>query len=287
MNVIAPERTEPKTTPLIVDLRMDDLPPRFCPNPETKVIQNQAHSQTAARRGELKYVLTEKEYHAFRSAIKEYVEPDLFACSHICSLYLDTPDNAMIRHSLEKPRYKEKLRIRAYSADPQLEDPCFLEIKKKVQGTVYKRRVEMTLAEALLFTRSGIYPEKTLAGYSDADRRTAIQMLREAEWLFSLYGDLRPSFSISCERQSIKERGTDSLRITFDHEIHWSYKPLKGIPELGKHALIEAQTRVMEIKCTKGMPFWLIDALNAQKIYPRSFSKVGKSYQAWSQKTKG
>lgn len=244
-------------------------------------------SQTAARRSELKYLLEEHKYQKLRRAIRPFVEPDLFACSQVTSIYLDTDDNAMIRHSLEKPRYKEKLRLRAYLPSPNPQDACFLEIKKKVQGTVYKRRVEMTYAEALVFSRNGRLPEKSLDELADNDRRTVLQILQEIEWLFSQYGDLRPSFKLSCKRLSLKECGTDSLRITFDRDVEWSY--LKGFESYDSLArpLMTADERIMEIKTTKGMPRWLIDVLNELEIYPQSFSKVGKSYQAWLQEGKG
>lgn len=244
-------------------------------------------SQTAERRGELKYLMTEEVYRMFRAASQEYLEPDSFACSLVSSLYLDNDDNAIIRRSLEKPPYKEKLRIRTYVDEPGPGDTCFFEIKKKFKGTVFKRRVEMTLGEALSFCRNGKRPEETLTALSDADRRTALQILQEIEWLFMLYGDLRPSFLVSCKRLSLKEKTTDSLRITFDRDLRWSFDRQREFLGSATNALIDPASRIMEIKSTKGMPFWLIEVLNELELRPQSFSKVGKSYGAWLQKTKG
>jgi len=50
-----------------------------------------------------------------------------------------TQDNQLIRHSVSKPRYKEKLRLRSYGV-PSLDAKVYLEIKKKVNGLVNKRR---------------------------------------------------------------------------------------------------------------------------------------------------
>ena len=65
------------------------------------------------------------------------MEPDAFAHSSISNLYYDTPDFRMVRRSLEKPMYKEKLRLRSYGT-PENTSTVFPEIKKKAMGIVYK-----------------------------------------------------------------------------------------------------------------------------------------------------
>lgn len=242
-----------------------------------------ACSQTATQRGELKYVLDEPRYHLFRDLAESYLEPDFFACTSVCSLYLDTPDNTLVRRSLEKPPYKEKFRLRAYRADSSSEDGCFLEIKKKMKGTVYKRRVSMTLVEALAFYKRRKYPLKTLAVLPHEERDRAIRILKEMEGLYSRYGGLNPTFTVSCKRLSLKERDTDSLRLTFDRDLRWSYQDGRSIPGIAEHVLINPETRIMEIKSTAGLPFWLVGILNFLQVYPQPFSKVGKSYGAWLQ----
>ncbi|MGI6104944.1 MAG: VTC domain-containing protein [Raoultibacter sp.] len=244
-------------------------------------------SQTTARRGELKYLLDKRRYIDLLSQIRPYIEFDEHPLSQISSLYLDARQNAMVRRSLEKPRYKEKLRIRSYSSSPGPEDRCFLEIKKKYRGVVYKRRVEMSYAEALHFCNTKQFPEETLSLLTKADYEKAIQVLREVEWLFVQYGDVVPSFTVNCNRTSYKEIKTESLRITFDSDICWSHESVKdgrgyvGVP------LIAPGARIMEIKSTKGLPEWLIAALRELCIYPQSFSKVGSSYREWLKQEKG
>lgn len=290
MNTALKEKqVEKKTcgdTPVLLDFRSIsscETPPRKV-GEEARVTPKA--SRTAAQRGELKYLLDEETYRAFRAATQAYLEPDLFAVASIRSLYLDTPENAIIRKSLEKPAYKEKLRIRTYAENPGTEDRCFLEIKKKLKGTVYKRRVEMSISEAFTFCQSGSYPDRTLRALSDAERFSALQSLKEAAWFFSRYGALQPSFLVSCRRLSLKERGTESLRITFDRDLCWSYGS-GGQLRQGETALIDPEARIMEVKSTKGLPFWLVEILNELEIHPRSFSKVGNSYRAWSSEMKG
>lgn len=245
------------------------------------------YSQTMARRGEIKYLLDERTYRAFRKAVQPYMEPDAFACAQISSIYLDTEDNALVRRSIEKPAYKEKLRIRTYRGEGTSDDTCFLELKKKFHGTVYKRRVQMTLAEAEAFCKDRSSPQDSLTQLSADQRTNAIQVLQEIEWLFSMYGTLTPSFMVSCRRLSLKERGSDSLRITFDRDIRWSPEVNTYVPEEAEEDLVAPGIRVMEIKATKALPLWLTHILDELEIYPRSFSKVGTSYKAWLTETKG
>lgn len=241
-------------------------------------------SKTAARRGELKYLLSEEEYDAFRFATEAYLEPDRFSYTEVRSCYLDTKHNDMIRRSIEKPSYKEKLRIRTYEAHPTPDSGCFLEIKRKVQGTVYKRRVAMSVKEVQDYVEKRSYPLKTLASLTLEKREESLRVLKELDCIFEKYQALNPSFIVACNRLSLKERLTESLRITFDHDLRWLYER-DAVANGGQmQQLIDKGARIMEIKSTTGLPFWLVGILNEQKIYPRSFSKVGNSYKAWLHK---
>lgn len=106
--------------------------------------------QAVFKRKEVKYLLTEAQLFALRLALEAHMEPDDFAHSSIYNLYYDTPDFRLIRRSLEKPAYKEKLRLRSYGV-PDEETQVFPEIKKKARGIVYKRRVCMPYGDALRY----------------------------------------------------------------------------------------------------------------------------------------
>ena len=109
------------------------------------------------RRIEKKYLLTPTQYNALRRRIDGYLEPDEYGRSTVMSLYLDTPDHRLIRSSIEAVDYKEKLRLRSYGT-PRPDSRVFLELKKKFDGVVYKRRVSLTLRQADAYIRSGIKP---------------------------------------------------------------------------------------------------------------------------------
>ena len=99
-------------------------------------------------RVERKFLLTPSQYEGLMRVLPEYMQADQYGESTILSLYLDTADSLLIRRSLEKPVYKEKLRLRSYGV-PGDGDNVFLEMKKKVQGVVYKRRICLPLARAM------------------------------------------------------------------------------------------------------------------------------------------
>ena len=104
--------------------------------------------QTVFKRYESKYFTDSRQYAGVLHTFERYAEPDRYGRSRICSVYYDTPDRRLIRASLEKPVYKEKLRLRTYGV-PSDGSPCFIEIKKKYKGIVYKRRITADYAQAL------------------------------------------------------------------------------------------------------------------------------------------
>lgn len=69
------------------------------------------------KRVEKKYRLAPQQRSAIEVAALERMSVDCYGRSLITSLYLDTPAHDMIARSVEKPLYKEKLRLRAYGAD--------------------------------------------------------------------------------------------------------------------------------------------------------------------------
>ena len=93
-------------------------------------------------RRELKYRITDAQRAALEAAFGARMVPDEHGESTICNIYYDTADYRLIRASLEKPAYKEKLRLRSYGVT-EPGGKVFLELKKKYKGIVYKRRITL------------------------------------------------------------------------------------------------------------------------------------------------
>lgn len=216
-------------------------------------------------RYEKKYLIDEMQYRRLISRIYTKLEYDDYEKYKICNIYFDTLQYDLIRASVEKPLYKEKFRLRSYGT-PAITDTVFLEIKKKYDGIVYKRRLALPYREAIDFCTGIKIPEEKS------------QVLSEIQWLMERY-ELYPMLYLSYDRLAMRGAEDPKLRITFDTNIIWRNRELdmtKG--DYGFMKVPEGQY-IMEIKTLGAMPLWLAGALNALRIYPASFSKYGRVYQ--------
>ena len=216
------------------------------------------------KRIEKKYLLSEAQYEALFDRIGSHLKPDEFGRSTVMSLYLDTPDDRIIRASIEAVDYKEKLRLRSYGT-ASADSTVFLELKKKFGGVVYKRRAAMTLTEAEQYLRTGIKPSES-------------QIMSEIDWAMKLYGRPKPAVMIACEREAWFDEAHPDLRLTFDRNIRYRENELRLSKGSAGIRLLPEQTVLLEIKTAGAMPLWLADALDAEEILPGSFSKYGAAY---------
>ena len=222
-------------------------------------------SELVFRRKEQKYLLTATQRQAFESLMEQHMKPDKYPRSAIRNIYYDTPDYRIIRRSLEKPVYKEKLRLRGYG-DARRGGDVFLEMKKKYKGVVYKRRVAMTVEAAQSYM-------------ADPDAKLdAGQIGREIDYFKTFYSQLRPSVYLCYERLSWKGVGND-LRITMDWDVRFRTEDLSLQLPPGGRALLKEGEALIEIKSATAMPLWLVDFLSTQQIRQRSFSKYGRAYE--------
>lgn len=216
-------------------------------------------------RVEKKYMLTREKYNLLLEAIEPYMCADSYGKHTIGNIYYDTDTYELIRHSIEKPKYKEKLRLRSYGI-PMEDSKVYLEIKKKYDGIVYKRRISLTLAEAEAYLNEGMRPEKDS------------QILREIDYFVSFYKP-KPKLYLAYDRIAYFGKEDKEVRITFDHNIRSREDALslgagdQGIP------LLEDDKYLMEIKVPGAMPIWLAEILSKLEIYPSSFSKYGNIYK--------
>lgn len=214
-------------------------------------------------RREQKYVLTNEKYSLLLEKIKEFIVKDKYFKEIICNVYFDTENNDLIIKSIQKPIYKEKVRLRSYGV-PNDDSEVFLEIKKKFNGLVNKRRVSITYKQAKDYIENDINPLPNS------------QIMKEIDYIFKR-GKLKPKISITYDRQSYLAKDDLSVRITFDKNIK-SRTDNICLDALDDGNFLLDNGYIMEVKSLNGMPFWLINALNELKIYPTSFSKYGKIY---------
>jgi SPX domain protein involved in polyphosphate accumulation len=221
--------------------------------------------QDTFKRYEMKYLLEDMKYSQLGQRLQEEMIVDRFGKTTICNIYFDTPEHRLIQTSLEKPVYKEKLRLRSYGT-PKEEDTVFIELKKKYKGVVYKRREKMGLSEA----------ERYLYSKEQIKRQT--QITNEIDWFMKAYQNLIPAMYISYNRTAMYGVEDSELRVTFDSNILWREEELHLSSGAWGCPILKEGQHLMEIKIPGAMPLWLAHMLDELEIYPTSFSKYGRAY---------
>lgn len=217
------------------------------------------------KRYELKYRINAEQTEYLKQALTGHMEVDEYGLTPIVSLYYDTPDMRLIRTSLEKPVYKEKIRLRSYGKATE-DSSVYLELKRKYDGVVYKRRVATTIPDASRF----------FAG--EAPVCPGTQIGREITCFRDRYGELSPSCLIIYDRTAYYEPDGD-LRLTIDSNPRCRFSDLSLTGPLEGRPLLNRGESILEIKVQRAMPLWLTSILSEGKIYKSGFSKYGEAYR--------
>lgn len=217
------------------------------------------------KRYELKYILTARQEARFRERLEGHMRVDRFGLTQIASLYYDTPDFRLVNASNEKPLFKEKIRLRSYGLATD-SSPVFLELKRKYNGVVYKRRVQSTIPQAeQFFRRTG--------GICESG-----QIDRELIYFRDFYGSLAPACLIIYDRTAYFEPDGD-LRLTIDNNPRYRTENLDLRVSMEGISLLPPGCSILEIKVQGALPLWLTEILSDEKIYKNSFSKYGAAYR--------
>ncbi len=220
-------------------------------------------SQNVFERVEKKYRMNQKQYDLFLEGAADKIHMDEYGLHTIRNIYYDTQNYELIRRSIDKPKYKEKLRLRGYGKIRE-DSPVFLEIKKKYQGVVYKRREQLALRQARTYLKSGTGMGKKS------------QILNEIDYFIRFYRP-EPRIYLAYDREAFVGNEDESLRITVDRNIRSRSHRLELTYD-GECRMLNPGEYLMEIKVKEAYPIWLAQLLGNLKIYPVSFSKYGAVY---------
>lgn len=235
----------------------------------------------AFRRYEKKFIISQEQYEAILVNISKYMDCDKYCKDgnnySIFNIYYDTDNNDVISHSISKPYYKEKLRLRSYKAECSENDKVFLEIKKKINGIVNKRRVVLTLKEAKRFIENGIRPVCL-----DFESK---QVIHEIEYYLKNH-KVKPKVYISYSRKAYFAKENKDFRLTFDSKIITRRDKVSF--EYGSYGddILGERKYLMEVKILGAMPLWFTKILSKLNIYPDHFSKYGNEYMNYIKKQK-
>lgn len=224
--------------------------------------------QAVFERYELKFMLTAEQKERVLKAMEPYMALDQYGRTTIRNIYFDTDNYRLIRRSIERPAYKEKLRIRSYKRVGP-DSPVFVELKKKYQSVVYKRRLVMLEEEAMKWMEEGHHNDK------------GTQISNEIDYFLEYYETLRPKVFLSYEREAYYSLDGGDFRVTFDDNILCRQEDLSLESEPYGVPLLEDGKALMEIKCFGGIPLWMTEILSKEHIYKTSFSKYGTYYQKY------
>lgn len=222
--------------------------------------------QTVFKRYELKFLLTPQQKEAVLAAIQGHMQLDQYGRTTIRNLYLDTDSYLLIRRSLERPVYKEKLRLRSYRP-AEADEPVFVELKKKYLDVVYKRRILLRQSSAIeCLTKQLDLPIES-------------QIANEINYFRRYYQPLTPKVFLSYEREAFYAAEDGELRVTMDEKIFYRREALSlAAPTYGTPLLPKCAT-LMEIKTSAAIPLWLTQCLSRERIFKTTFSKYGAAYR--------
>lgn len=217
------------------------------------------------RRYEIKYIVTDSQRERITEQITKHMKHDEWSENKVCNIYFDTDNYLLIRRSIERPYYKEKLRLRSYgTASP--DSVVFAELKKKCNSVVYKRRISMTEKDAMDYLLEKSHPADS-------------QILHEIDYALKLYDTIAPRVFISYEREAFFSVDDDDFRLTFDKNILWRDYDLSLCKGCYGEPLLDEGLSLMEIKTGTAIPLWMVKILNEEKLYKTSFSKYGNAYK--------
>ena len=222
-------------------------------------------SISVMKRSELKYLPDGEQTRLLIERLRGHMQPDQYGKTSIASLYYDTPNYRLIRSSLEKPAFKEKIRLRSYGL-ATADSPVFLELKRKACGVVYKRRIQTTVPLADRF-------------FNDPDGVCGDgQINREIAAFRDHYESLRPACLIIYDRTAYFEPN-GSLRLTIDENPRYRMDDLTLTKSMDGLPLLEPGRTILELKVQDAIPLWLTAILQECGLHKGSFSKYGEAYR--------
>ena len=196
--------------------------------------------QAVFKRYELKYLLTQEQKAKVLQAMEPYMALDQYGRTTIRNIYFDTDNYRLVRHSIEKPAYKEKLRIRSYDkADP--DSKVFVELKKKYDSIVFKWRLSMGEEKAMVWDTGEMHCAQEN------------QISAEIDYFLEYYKTLHPVVFLSYEREAFYEKSGGDIRVAFDENILCRLEDISLEADVWGTPLLPEGMGLMEIKCSGGI----------------------------------
>ncbi|MCF0121564.1 MAG: polyphosphate polymerase domain-containing protein [Oscillospiraceae bacterium] len=210
---------------------------------------------------EKKFWMSQLQYEALLPFLNENTQPDQYGETLVCNIYYDTRDYSLIRRSVERPLFKEKLRLRSYGV-PSKQSMVFVELKRKLNGIGYKRRIAVPYEQAKILLRG-----EPIQCDNPQIETEVLEFIRRYQ--------PQPAVYLCYSRRAMTLKDSPALRITIDRELRYSFR---GFDEPMAPIMDDGSRVLMEIKAPGSVPPSLADKLSSLGIYQAPFSKVGACY---------
>ena len=223
--------------------------------------------KTIFSRNEKKYIISQEQSEKLKIRIAEFMKPDKYSTYWVQNLFYDTENWDMIHTSMDKPYYKEKMRLRCYGSIVET-DRVFLELKKKYSGVVYKRRVPLTPTNVMAMS------------IGENLRQSNSQISKELEYHIERTG-VTEKFYLGYHRQAFAGITEGDLRLTIDSDIRYRLDNLDFAQLINRGTALDSNIFLLEIKTTSNIPLWLTKMLGELGIYSTPFSKYAACFTHW------
>ena len=245
------------------------------------------------RRLETKYEVEEAEFRCLRAAVAENLPLFQFRpgrrFTSITTVYFDTENLTLFDRARRSYDDNLKLRVKEYyypcgaggEEEPEISPNCFVEIKERTAGEVFKRRLRIPKRLlSRLFAREDIWADLVKGASGIEFEETTRQIYWEIKTFLETYS-VDPHVVVNYRREVYQENER-RLRVTFDDRLR-IFRPVVGLYEA-----VDALTRqrlgapiravpkkIVEVKCPGEYPDWLNNALDSH--LPRKISKFTTS----------
>lgn len=230
-------------------------------------------------RYELKYVMDWSTYFRMKKDIEVLFKKDPFGDKNgkynVISLYYDTPALKFFQEKIDGEERRVKLRLRTYVHKDRIDNKrrmkqpdVFIEIKKKINKNVLKKRVYLDEKKAREFIENPSLGKPFMKLVDKKGKET----LREVEYLKSIF-KLKPTIVVSYTRQAFVSKDNLNVRVTFDSNIRYRRRDFSLKMKGGDNYLLPPNLLVMEIKYTDYFPLWLVQLIQKYECGIRTFSK--------------
>ena len=215
---------------------------------------------------EKKFRMTPEQYRQLLPVLESHMERDSYGETRVHNIFYDTPDLYLIRRSVERPLFKEKLRLRSYGI-PTEESKVYVEIKRKLNGIGYKRRICVNFSDA----------KRLLKGESIDTGQP--QIGKEILEFVRRYHPT-PAVCLSYLRYAMYGREDPHFRITIDRDLRYRTERPEAPDEDDMIPVMPDNDSwiLMEIKAMNAIPLWLTEEMSRLKIHQAPFSKIGTCY---------